>query len=1109
MVLPLPSRLTWPTLPIIIGVFALIGWAWDIDLLKRGLFAGVAMSPAAAVGVIVLAVDVLRWYDVNMLPLINRVCCWATVIVLIGSAMELSDFAWATSSPIDRQFFPAKPVLAADRPGGMAPNTAFCLFTLGWTLLFLRKQSDFAIRLAQMLAVIPAFIALMAVIGYLYGVKPFYQIGTFMPMAIDTAVSLLFLAGAVILAVPDRGYLRVFSAAGYSGSISGLLLPAVVFVPVVLGLIALIGQHAGFYDRDFALALSVILNIAVLFLLTYFSAWRLFLSNQHQQAAETGLRESEQRYRSLVENAPLCIHELDMEGRFTAVNRAGLLMMDVNEQNPVLGYSYLDIVDASSRDNVQALLEQAYSGQISHFEFRGCGASAQVFKSCFVPIKNSEGRVTKLMGMTEDITERKLSEQSLRNIEELFRVSQFYGGIGVWENDLVNNRQYWSETVTSLLGFPDARKPAWENFISAVYPEDRNPVTAAHQAHIQDGKPYDVDYRMVGQDGKIRWMRSAGQAERDANGKPVRMLGIVQDITERKLAENDLRIAATAFESQEGMLVTDAKGVILRVNRTFTKVTGYSAEEAIGKNPRILSSGRKSPAFYASMWESINHTGSWEGEIWNRRKNGEVYPEYLIITAVKDKNGVVTHCVGSFTDITVSKAAADEIKHLAFYDPLTQLPNRRLLQDRLQQALTASARSKMHGALLFIDLDNFKTLNDTLGHDKGDLLLQLVAGRLTAAVRECDTVARLGGDEFVIMLEDLTEGYHEAVIQSETVGEKVLASLNQPYQLSGHLHRSTPSIGVTLFSDHIKSIDELLKQADIAMYQAKSSGRNTLCFFEPFMQAEIATRTNLEADLNQALQDRQFLLHYQPQMNEEGRITGAEALVRWQHPLRGLMLPVEFIRLAEETGLIVPLGLWVLETACRQLTNWAARKETAHLTLSVNVSARQFQQADFVERVSAVLDRTGVNPYKLKLELTESLLVSNVEDTIAKMTALKAKGVSFSLDDFGTGYSSLSYLKQLPLDQLKIDQGFIRDILIDANDAAIAKMVVALAESMGLAVIAEGVEDEAQREFLDHHGCHAYQGYLFSCPLSLEAFEAFLKREDACASVLSVQGESG
>ncbi|WP_370654649.1 EAL domain-containing protein [Rhodoferax sp.] len=559
-------------------------------------------------------------------------------------------------------------------------------------------------------------------------------------------------------------------------------------------------------------------------------------------------------------------------------------------------------------------------------------------------------------------------------------------------------------------------------------------------------------------------------------------------------SDAQLRIAATAFESREGMLIADANNLILQINRAFTEITGYTASEVVGQSPRLLRSDRHSPDFYAAMWKAVKDTGGWQGEVWGRRKNGEIYPKWLTITAVRSDDGVVTHYVASETDMTARKAAETEITHLAFYDHLTSLPNRRLLLDRLQHALAASVRSGHRGAVLLIDLDNFKTLNDTLGHDKGDLLLQQVAQRLTTCVREGDTVARLGGDEFVVLLEALGENPDEAATQTETVGEKILATLNQPYQLAGYENRSTPSIGVALFGGHQTSVDDLLKQADLAMYQSKTAGRNTLRFFDPAMQAMVTDRAALEVDLREAVRQQQFILHYQPQVIGDGRLTGAEALLRWQHPRRGLVSPAEFIPLAEETGLILPLGLWVLETACTQLATWANQPKTAHLSLAVNVSANQLHQADFVDQVLAVLGRTGANPKRLKLELTESLLVSDVENTIAKMSALKAHGVGFSLDDFGTGYSSLSYLKRLPLDQLKIDQGFVRDILIDPNDAAIAKMVIALADSLALTVIAEGVEIEAQRGFLAQLGCHAYQGYLFSRPLPVQEFEAFAGR---------------
>ncbi|MHB8949073.1 MAG: bifunctional diguanylate cyclase/phosphodiesterase [Rhodoferax sp.] len=592
------------------------------------------------------------------------------------------------------------------------------------------------------------------------------------------------------------------------------------------------------------------------------------------------------------------------------------------------------------------------------------------------------------------------------------------------------------------------------------------------------------------------WGHLTGQRFVDANGVEQGLVGVIADITQRRRVECELRIAATAFESQQGMAITDAQGVILRTNLAFSTITGYSAAEAVGQNPRLLSSGRHDAAFYAGMWGTIARTGAWQGEIWNRRKNGELFPEWLSISAVKDPGGQVTHYVATFSDISAHKAAQDQIKSLAFFDTLTGLPNRRLLLDRLVQAMVNGARHGHQGALLFIDLDDFKTLNNTYGHDVGDALLQQVAQRLSACTREGDTVARPGADSFAVLLEALSSNTVEAATQAESVGEKIRLALSQPYQLDGHLHRSTASIGVTLLDDRQQEgVDEPLKRAELAMYQAKLAGRNTLRFFEPQMQTAVLALAALEADLREALRSNQFLLHYQAQVNAEGRVGGVEALVRWQHPLRGLVPPGEFIPLAEKTGLILPLGQWVLEAACAQLAAWASQPGRSQLMVAVNVSALQFHQVDFVAQVMAAINSSGANPQRLKLELTESLLVHDVEGIIAKMSALQAQGVGFSLDDFGTGYSSLSYLKRLPLNQLKIDQGFVRDILQDPNDAAIAKMVVALAETLGLAVIAEGVETEAQRDFLATQGCHAYQGYLFSRPLPIAEFEAFMQQE--------------
>ncbi|MBK8402448.1 MAG: EAL domain-containing protein [Propionivibrio sp.] len=573
------------------------------------------------------------------------------------------------------------------------------------------------------------------------------------------------------------------------------------------------------------------------------------------------------------------------------------------------------------------------------------------------------------------------------------------------------------------------------------------------------------------------------------------IVGLMLDITDRKTMEDDLRQAATVFESAaESVIITESDCRIIAVNRAFTETTGYTMAEVVGRNPRLLQSGRHDTHFYRAMWESIEGNGRWQGELWNRRKSGEIYPEWISITAVHDTHGRLVSYVSTSSDITQQKKNEERIQVLAFTDPLTELPNRRLLLDRLQHAIATSYRNKRHGALFFIDLDDFKTLNDTLGHDIGDLLLRQVASRLTTCIRQGDTVARLGGDEFVVLLEDLSIDPIEAATQAEVVGKKIIAGLGRPYHFSSYICHSTPSVGVTLFADSHETIDELLKRADLALYQAKAAGRNTLRFFDPKMQVVVANRAALEGDLRAAVQNRQFLLHYQVQVEGEGQLTGAEVLLRWQHPERGMVSPAEFIPLAEETGQILPLGHWVLHTACSQLALWATQPKFEKLSIAVNVSVRQFRQPNFVDEVLSILDLTQANPHRLKLELTESLMVADVEDIIAKMTALKASGVGFSLDDFGTGYSSLSYLKRLPLDQLKIDQGFVRDILTDPNDAAIAKMVIALAESLGLAVIAEGVEIDAQREFLASQGCHAYQGYLFSRPLPISEFEALVKR---------------
>jgi diguanylate cyclase (GGDEF)-like protein/PAS domain S-box-containing protein len=592
--------------------------------------------------------------------------------------------------------------------------------------------------------------------------------------------------------------------------------------------------------------------------------------------------------------------------------------------------------------------------------------------------------------------------------------------------------------------------------------------------------------------GRVRYFHAILSPLADATGMFNGVLAAVRDVTQTKINEAELRIAATAFKTHLGMIITDACGRILKVNDTFTQITGYNEHEVLGKNPRIFSSGRHDSEFYRKMWSQVANTGSWEGEIWNRRKNGQVFPEWLTISAVHDEQGGLTHYVATLNDITESKAAEQKIHQLAFYDPLTGLANRRLFIDRMDAALKDSERHAQHGVLLFIDLDNFKQVNDTLGHYAGDQLLQNMARELAEVLRDSDTLARLGGDEFAVLIHALDRDVEQAARLAEGIALKLLTAIRRPINVNNETVLVTVSIGITLLDDSVNSVDDYLQQADMALFQAKEAGRDTLSFFDPNMQAALVSRARLEKDLRQALSHDEWRLLYQPQVDLHDQLTGVEALLRWQHPERGMVSPGDFIPILESTRLINDVGFWVLETACNQLVEWQRHPETAHLTVAVNISPIQFREDNFVPKVKAMLRRTGAPANKLKLEVTETLFVEAQEETRRKMEYLRAQGLYFSLDDFGTGYSSLAYLAQLPLDQLKIDQSFVFKVLESPANAAIVESTIALAKSLGLSVIAEGVESRTHKNWLARHGCYAFQGYLFGRPMAVKEIEAML-----------------
>ena len=718
----------------------------------------------------------------------------------------------------------------------------------------------------------------------------------------------------------------------------------------------------------------------------------------------------------------------------------------------------------------------------------------RTFMTTIFPVLNSAGIAQFICRISLDITEIKMKSKILIESEARLQEAQVLAKMGDWSWDIQTDTHIWSKETFKIYGLNPESSPADYQEVEQYFTRNSwKQLSAAVNKSLMKGEAYECDAEVIRPDGAHRWITARGKGAFDANGTVISLNGTIQDITERKQAEINLQIAAVAFESQDSVMITDASLNILRVNKAFTEIFGYTAEEAVGRTAKLLRSSKQDNAFYDEIWKQINTTGFWKGEILNRHKSGKLLYNLLSISAVKGNDGLVTHYVGSHIDITERKADADKVLHIAFHDLLTQLPNRQLFNNHLKQAIESSANSSKISALLMIDLDNFKTLNDTLGHDIGDLLLQQVAERLTLSVRPSDMVARLGGDEFVVLLESISDNVLEAAALAEMVGNAVLLSLHQPYQLAMHHYQSSSSIGVTMFEGNQLTISELMKQADISMYAAKKSGRNALRFFDPHMQEAFNSRAELEIELRKALENKQFQLYYQIQVDDHGNPLGAEALIRWIHPERGMISPLEFIPLAEETGLILPIGQWVLDTACAQLEKWNKNVLAKNLILSVNVSATQFCQADFVQQIHTILSRHEIEPNHLKLELTESLLLENVENIVVSMITLESSGVQFSLDDFGTGYSSLQYLKMLPLNELKIDQSFVRDIETDINDRSIVRTIIAMANSLGFDVIAEGVETEAQKNLLINKGCHHFQGYLFGRPVPIEQFDAALE----------------
>ena len=702
-------------------------------------------------------------------------------------------------------------------------------------------------------------------------------------------------------------------------------------------------------------------------------------------------------------------------------------------------------------------------------------------------LKRARDMVAGQKAWLEQEVARRVAENT--QLDTRLQVALATSGFGIWEHDHERGSNQWSPSLSRILGLSEGPTTIAAT-LELIHPEDRNAIVQSMEEQPGQGDEIHVEeLRMRHADGHWVWMEARGRIlRRDAQGKAALVLGTMADISRRKVADAEHRLSSVVFTGiSDGVCITDANGDILLTNQAFSKVTGYSSSEALGKNPRILRSGTHGPEFYRDMWDAINRHGCWQGEITNRRKDGELVTEWLNISGVRDQGGRLTNYVGVFSDLSERHAAAERIQYLSSFDPLTNLPNRSLFADRLGQALISAHRFNRETAVILLDLDRFRFINDTLGPPVGDAILIEVARRLNLQVRDGDTIGRRSGNEFGFVMANLS---HER--DTIALAQRMLDAIAVPFELGEHTIAITACIGVAVAPRNGNDVDALMKCADAALLRTKKSGQNTFRFYSPEMDADAARRLGLEAALRLALRRNELAVHYQPQISlDSGNMIGMEALLRWNNPAFGSISPAEFIPIAEETGLILPIGEWVLRTACLQTRQWLDLG-LANLRIAVNLSSRQFRQANLPGLVSQCLAETGLPAGALELEITESALIDDIDEAIAQCRSLKTLGIKISLDDFGTGYSSLAYISRLPFDKIKIDQSFVRDITENPVNAAIASAAIVMARSLNLSVLAEGVETEAQASFLRSRRCDSMQGYLFSRPLPAAEFEQLL-----------------
>jgi diguanylate cyclase (GGDEF)-like protein/PAS domain S-box-containing protein len=793
----------------------------------------------------------------------------------------------------------------------------------------------------------------------------------------------------------------------------------------------------------------------------------------------------ESRLRAMLNNLPYLAWLKDAEGRYLAVNEQFATASGKQNSAEVVGKTSIEVCP-------EWMLDRYYdddqlvmaSGKQSHAEIvvreQGEERWLEVFRN---PVRDSQGNMLGISGFSRDITERKQAEEKLRLSSKIFES----GHDAILVTDAKASIISVNPAFTEITGYGEQEVIGKNPRILASGMHSKQFFAQMWEKLASKGR-WSGEVWNRRKNGELYMCWLSISVLHDQGDNVTHYIGVTSDITEHRRAEEQLRLTAKVVaSSHDSIIITDTSGTIISVNPAFTEITGYSEPEVIGKNPRILNSGKQGKEFYAEMWGSLLKNGYWNGEVWNRRKDGGSYAGRLSINSLRDESGNVTHYVGVTSDITEYKMAQERVRHLAYYDQLTGLPNGSLMRDRVNQLVASAYRERREFTLLFIDLDNFKNVNDSLGHHVGDLLLQTIAGRLRSVVREMDTVARLGGDEFVVVLPDVgAEG-------AERVARKVIGQVTNSYGVELHKINMTTSIGISVFPKDGPDIETLLKNAELALYQAKAKGRNNFAFFAEEMNVLALERMQMETDLRQALLNEELIVYYQPQISLVTRqVIGMEALIRWPHPRLQMIPPDQFIPIAEESDMIVELGEWVMHEACRQVREWQNRGLQT-VPVAVNVSARQMRHDDFPEIVSSVLRKTGLDSGSLELELTERAVMADMDYTVNTMNQVGKLGVKFAVDDFGTGYSSLAYLRHLPLDKLKIDKSFVQDIAVDESDREISNTVIQLAHGLRLSVIAEGVETQQQMAILLGQGCDGAQGFLFGRPMPPHEFAAFLQ----------------